>query len=129
MRGRSSAARWSGPYTPQPQTQILHSRACFVAASVANVNIPRSVGSCRCTRCACRVQRNGGGYGSGVRPRAVGTPGVIEIVWAFVIGDDPDSAVSAVVSTLVIADDSWVGRLTREGGTDLSIRRDGVGLF
>jgi hypothetical protein len=76
----------------------------------------------------------------------VGTPGVIGIVWAFVIGDDPnsvvawavcalviaddpDSAVSAVVSTLVIADDSRVGRLTREGGTDRSVRRDGAGPF
>jgi hypothetical protein len=34
-----------------------------------------------------------------------GHTGVIGIVWAFVIGDDPNSAVSAVVSTLVIADE------------------------
>jgi hypothetical protein len=35
----------------------------------------------------------------------VGTPGVVGIVWAFVIGDDPNSVVAWAVCAFVIGDD------------------------
>jgi hypothetical protein len=58
-----------------------------------------------------------------------GTPGVIGIVWALVIGDDPNSAVAWAVCALVIADDPRVRRGAAEGCTGRSVRRDGAGLF